>query len=282
MTASTYKTILVHQDSLPRSPARLDIAIGLAERMGAHIVGIHPAEALSIPGFAAAEIGTNAIGEMQRHAQQRERDTKARFEDRLRRAGGLSFEWIASADASADAVTRLAHYADLTILGKRDPENVPVGQPGDFLETAVLQSGGPTLVVPHSGTYTAIGGMAVVAWNRSRESARAIKDSLPLLKLAREVTVITTRAAPSHEIPSLPSGTEVARFLSRHGIKAEAVEHRGIDIDRGEWLLSRTADLSAQLVVMGAYGHSRLRELVLGGVTRTFLQSMTVPVLMSH
>ena len=282
MTATTYKTIVVHQDSLDRSAARLDIAIELAEAMGAHLIGIHPAEVVTIPAYAVAELGSRPLAEMQQHAAARAQESRERFDDRLKRSNGLTYEWVASADPSADSVARLARYADLTVLGQADREDIPIGQPGDFVESAILQPGGPALVVPYTGTYSALGGIAVVCWNRSRESARAIKDALPLLKLAREVIVVTTRAAPAPETPSLPSGTEVAHFLARHGIRAEAVEHRGVEIDRGEWLLSRTHDLGANLVVMGAYGHSRLRELVLGGVTRTFLQSMTVPVLMSH
>lgn len=282
MTASAHKTILVHQDSLLRSEARLELAIHLAERMGAHVIGIHTAESVSVPGRSAVELGASALSEMSRHAAERERQSAQRFEDRLRRSKDLTYEWVASGDNTAGAIARLALYADLTVLGQTDPENVPVGQGSSFLEDAILEPTGPSLVVPHSGTFKEIGGVAVVAWNRSREAARAVRDALPILKLVREVVVETTRAAPSPENPTLPSGTEVARYLSRHGIRAEAVEHRGVDIDRGEWLLSRMADLNASLVVMGAYGHSRLREFVLGGVTRTFLQSMTMPVLMSH
>jgi len=146
----------------------------------------------------------------------------------------------------------------------------------------LIGNGGPVLMTPYTGKDVKIAENVLVAWNCTREAARAVKDALPLLTRARKVTVMTIGPRPADGESPDASAADVARFLSRHGIHAETVFDANVAIDAGEWLLSRASDLGAQLIVMGAYGHTRLRELILGGVTRTLLKEMTVPVLMSH
>jgi nucleotide-binding universal stress UspA family protein len=136
------------------------------------------------------------------------------------------------------------------------------------------------LVVPRYGTFDTVGERVLVAWNGSREATRAVHDALPILKLATKVTVLSID--PERDTGDRIPSADIALHLARHGVAAEGTSTVGLDISVGDLLLSRAADLGADLIVMGAYGHSRMRELVLGGATRHILQHMTVPVLMSH
>jgi nucleotide-binding universal stress UspA family protein len=192
-------------------------------------------------------------------------------------------EWRSS---NADAVAALclsARYADLLVAGQPEPKGdessrLPPGFAGDL----VLSAGRPVLFVPYAGRFASVGKRVLVAWNAGREAARALRDALPLLKGAAQVDVVAfdpERGGASHgEVP----GADIGLYLSRHGIKVNVSQQSGANIDIGAQILSRAADLSADLIVMGAYGHSRMREQILGGATRTLLESMTVPVLMSH
>jgi nucleotide-binding universal stress UspA family protein len=166
------------------------------------------------------------------------------------------------------------------ILGQAvaEEEDVPAG----FAEHVVLAAGRPVLMIPYAGQPAALGERVLVAWNASRESTRALTDALPLLQRAAQVDVLTVNARPGRDGHGEMPGADIALYLARHGVSANVHPTHGEDIGVGEWLLSRAADLGTDLIVMGAYGHSRLREMVLGGATRTILQSMTVPVLMSH
>jgi nucleotide-binding universal stress UspA family protein len=134
-------------------------------------------------------------------------------------------------------------------------------------------------MVPYAGRFPDAGQRVLVAWNASREAARAVTDALPLLSRAERVEVVAFDSTGDHgEVP----GADIALFLSRHGVKASAARQSAPGVDVGSQILSRAADVDADLIVMGAYGHSRLRELALGGATRSMLDAMTVPVLMAH
>ena len=178
------------------------------------------------------------------------------------------------------AVTMHARYADLVVIGQPNPDEGSGVEPG-FAHRLVLAAGRPVLAVPYAGEFKTIGKRVLVAWNAGREATRAVTDAIPLLRTADEVTVTAVRPGrtPGHgEVP----GADIGLYLSRHGVRVKVAAIEATDIDVGNELLSRAADRSCDLIVMGAYGHSRVSELVLGGVTRTLFDSMTVPVLMSH
>ena len=172
-----------------------------------------------------------------------------------------------------------ARYADLVVLGQPDSENggeVDAQVPEDV----VLSAGRPALVVPYIGAGEEIGKRVLIAWDGGREAARAVNDALPLLEKAEFVAVLVVN--PSQGAHGEEPGADIALHLARHGIAVEAQHIEVRDLSTGNALLSRLADEAIDLLVMGAYGHSRLREMVLGGVTREVFQQMTVPVLMSH
>ena len=175
-----------------------------------------------------------------------------------------------------------ARYADLAILGQLDPDRAETEMIRPRPEQVALASGRPVLVVPYAGHFDDVGHGVVVAWNATREAARAVSDAMPLLSSAEMVTVLTIdpREGP-HGHGELP-GADIALHLARHGVKAQIERTVSAGMPVGEVLLSRARRPRRRLLVMGAYGHSRTREVLLGGATRSVLRSMTVPVLMSH
>jgi nucleotide-binding universal stress UspA family protein len=181
----------------------------------------------------------------------------------------------------ADAALTNARYADLAILGQHDPDDAASG-PRYLPEEVVLGGGRPVLIVPYIGPTATFGERVSIAWDASREAARAVNDALPLLRRARQVGVVSVNPRPWPFAHGEEPGADIGLHLARHGVKVEVQRIEGQGIDTANAILSHLADQSADLLVMGAYGHSRLREFVLGGVTRTILREMTVPVLMSH
>jgi nucleotide-binding universal stress UspA family protein len=151
----------------------------------------------------------------------------------------------------------------------------------DFPERLALESGRPVLVVPYVGTYPDMGRNVVVAWKPGREAARAVFDALPILEAAETVTILEIKHK-GEATDALAPDTTIAAALGRHGIKPVVRSSVAVDISVGDEILSRLADFGADLLVMGAYGHSRMRELVFGGATRHIARHMTVPTLFSH
>ena len=279
------KDILVHVDDRPAAAVRLDAAVQLATSHDAHLIGLYVIVEPHISRTARAFFTDAAIA-LQRSAltaaAERARD---RFEDLIAHAG-VRGEWrqVASKPTSlAKVIAVHARYTDLAIVGQADPEEDEPEVTRVMPDELILVAGRPVLVVPYVGTYSVVGERVLVAWDASRLATRAVNDALPLLKKAKKVVVLAVNphgdGEQGHgEIPS----ADICLHLARHGINAEAQHTRADDVDVGNMLLSRAADEGIDLMVCGAYGHRRLRELVLGGVTRHLLNHMTMPVLMSH
>ena len=275
-----YKTILVHFDAGRTAPPRLEIAIQLAQKFEAHVACLY---ALSLPPAPshAAEAGQILVDAQKRMRDEMLQKARGAYDECVRRAGFERIEWRAS-DADALAAVGLhARYADLTVIGQKN-EEWPSGVSKEFEERLLLSAGRPVLVVPYAFERRGLGERILVAWNASRESARAVSDALPLLARAKQVHVVAFNPGSAGSAHGDLPGADIGLVLTRHGVKVTVSQYEARDIDVGNLLLSRAFDFSADMIVMGAWGHSRLQELVMGGVTRTLLQSMTVPVLMSH
>ena len=167
------------------------------------------------------------------------------------------------------------------MIGQFDPSTAVPGVMPNFVETVVLNSGRPVLVVPYAAETNRQFRRPLVAWDGGVAARRAIAGALPLLKQAGSIDVVMFNPRAEAGVHGEEPGADLALYLARHGIRVNVVE-RTVNGGIGEALLSAAADLGSDLIVMGAYGHTRFREVVLGGVTRTVLQSMTVPVLMAH
>ncbi len=276
----SYKTILVHLDAGKRVAERVAIASQLADTFDAHLTGLFALSAPRIPSYALAEAGPVVIEAEARYRTEAAQSAEAAFRAATAQAArGTEFRGT-TRDALA-AAQLSARYADLVVAGQPEPEGNS-GVASDFAEELVLSAGRPVLFVPYAGHFAQVGRRVLVAWNAGREAARAVSDALPLLARASIVHVVAfdpRKGGADHgDIP----GADIATLLARHGVKVSVAQQQSEDVDVGNQILSRAADMQSDLIVMGAYGHSRLRELVLGGVTRTLLDTMTVPVLMSH
>jgi nucleotide-binding universal stress UspA family protein len=276
----SYNSIVVFLDNTPRNDARMSFAIDLALRHGAHLSGVHVAHSTLYPYAPEAGLGL-LIAKLDEFLEQQRKEVEARFGEAARRAG-LSYDWsfLQGEDVRRAAVR--ARACDLAIVGQNDPDDADARFAEGFPDSVVMGAGRPVLLAPYIGPLRSDFRHALIAWNGSREAARALADALPLLVRAANVSVVAVEPRSDERGPELLPELDVAAYLSRNGVKAELQRIPAIEMSVGEWLLSQAAYLGADLIVAGAYGHARMREWVLGGVTRTLLRSMTVPVLMSH
>lgn len=276
----TYKTIALWLDA--RRSAPTDAAIRMAQAFGAHLTALNHVDVIRLSPFIRAHLGEELVRQQLRRAEDDATAAAAGFEAIARREGLGGVEVRRLVGDSVQGLAISARYADLIVLGQVDAENTDGPEQRDFPDHAILAAGRPLLMIPYAGTFNTIGEHVVVAWSATRESTRAVTDALPLLQRAKKVTVIIGDARPGAGGHGASPGADIALYLARQGVTVEVSLEQTAGIDVGSLLLSRIADLDADLLVMGAYGHSRMRELVLGGVTRTILRQMTVPVLMSH
>ena len=271
-----YRNIVVHLAQDGRSAARLQAAVELAERHDGRVTGVYVLSRLILPGFASFELSPEVVKRLDTEQRALAEDAERHFAEGTARAA-VPAEWRLMTDEAVDAVTTSALYADIAIVGQTDPDDG--NSIAGLADGVVLGAGGPVLVWPYAGSFAIHADTVMLAWNGTREAKRALSDALPLLKQASKVIVLGVDTGDGKHIP----GADVSAHLARHGVSAEA-RHivSSSDLSAGDALLSEISDLGAGLLVMGGYGHHRMRELLLGGVTRDILRQMTVPVLMSH
>jgi nucleotide-binding universal stress UspA family protein len=274
-----YKDILVYADAGKAAPACLDAATMLASAHKAHLTALH----VVAPPFVPMDVTGGVPAQLLEWQEEVARQGAEFAEQEVRaaeRRSGLKIEWRkVHGDVSATVLLH-ARYADLVVASQGgDDAEASVGI-GDLVETTVMGAGRPALAVPRQGKVLTLGERVLVAWSRTREATRALHVALPILVRAKSVTVMEVNPRRG-ETPHI-AGADVAAHLARHGVKVEVSSMAAGDMEVAEAILSRVTDLGADLVVMGAYGHSRVREFVFGGVTLHMLRNMTVPVLMSH
>lgn len=285
------KNTLVPVGDIANDESAIGTALMLTQVFGGH------ADCLFIAGDVSDVIPAGAMGlfesvqvqitqEYDHGREERQKLARQRFDAMLEEANidyrenalpaelpSASWE-VTKGIASEVVATRGAAY-DMVIVGRPPPDRTSVAELA--AEAALFRTGRPVLIAPPS-TPTTMGEAVVIGWNRSASSARAISAALPFLTIARSVTIVSVKTGAKVG----PSLEEIAKYLSWHDVQAEVVElepdHRLV----GEVLLEEAERVNADLVVMGAYSHSRLRELILGGVTRYVLQNADIPVLMAH
>jgi nucleotide-binding universal stress UspA family protein len=281
----SFRDILVHLDGSPRSSVRLGLAAKLAAQHGAHLTGLYvidvpPADMFT--GFPSAffdlQRAEELISRMRASATADAERVATAFRQRIER-DGVRGEWRLVEGLAGETVALHGRYADLVVVGQSEPR---AGRAVDLPAGALLGCGRPLLMVPYAGTFDVLGEIVLVAWNGSAEAARAVNEALPLLRRARKVIVLAIN--PSRGIRGegdLPAA-DMALHLARHDIRAEAAHTLSGEIPEGETLLSYAADVGADLLVCGMYGHPRIRETIFGGVTQTLLREMTVPVFLAR
>lgn len=278
-----YRSLLVYLDNTPGCEARTQVAIRLARERDCHLAGLAPTGLIDLPPAPdaappVAEYTAQAQEELRNQAQQ----AAQRFAEACRTAGVKSFETVVDEGAQATSVVSHAHCSDITVISQAGPASPLARLTQSVVEQVVLYSARPTLVVPHTGHFTQVGQRVLVAWDDSREAARAVADALPLLCRAKSVMVVQWNEPGNAVSRTQRERLEsFQRWLMWHGVNAE-VQTETTQMHIAQALESRALSMQADLIVMGAYGHSRWAERVLGGATRGLLQSMKVPVLMSH
>ncbi len=278
----SYKTVLVHVDQSPRSAVRATLAAQLAKAHGAHLVG---AAVTGISRFMFSQGAFNpddpVFTHHIEHLRQYARGALDAFEHVVTSVGVDTVEARLVEDDAAGGMALHARYADIAVIGQFDPSTPVPGMMPNFVETVALNSGRPVLVVPYAGEISGEFRRPLVAWDGGLPASRAIESALPLLRQAGTIDIVMFNPRAEADVHGAEPGADLDLYLARHGIRVNVIE-RTVSGAIGEALLSTAADLGSDLIVMGVYGHTRFREVVLGGVTRTVLQAMTVPVLMAH
>ncbi len=269
-----YKTILVHVDTGPSASKRLKLSADLAARFEAHVVALYVRRPFQAPAFTDAGPAMDSLYRTYENATKADEAlAAAAFRDAIGAANPAG-EWRVADGLAEEVVAAYARYADLVIVGQAEPDASSTTTPADLAETIGMSGERPTLIVPHIGAAKPPGRTVMLCWNGSREAARAATGALPILKRAEQAIILL--------VDSEDGGEHVTAWLARHGVKATVKRDTAGDSDIGEIILSRAADQDVDLIVMGLYGHSRMREWVWGGASRTLLASMTVPLLVAH
>jgi nucleotide-binding universal stress UspA family protein len=273
------KDIVVNLGLGDQDPAG-SFAVSIAEAFGAHVLAVAFSYEPVIPGSVMGGIPPEFIESQRAESEKTARAAIARFEQTAKRAG-ISSEarvFTGSTGGAADQLSRIARRFDLAVIGQ--PDRDASVREEVLGESVLFESGRPVIFVPFIQKAGLKLDRVLVCWDGGRAATRAIADSLPFLQKAKQVEIVIVGNKPpkSDEVP----GADLGQHLARHGLKIDVKRITSPDIDVASTILSYAADSSADMIVMGGYGHSRLREFVLGGVTRELFQSMTVPVLMSH
>ncbi|MFL6663304.1 MAG: universal stress protein [Rhizobacter sp.] len=279
----SYRTLLVLVDSGPLCHARTEVAIRLAMALHCHLIGLAPTGLVHLPVWAEAAGTLAEFAAISRQALRDEASRAAnRFTAQCAAAGLASHEVVIDEAQTASSLVRHAHASDLTVMSQPNPLAVDHAEARDAIEAVVLQSARPTLIVPYAGHFESIGTDVLVAWDGSPEATHAVNEALPLLRRARRVRVVSWAEAGSRAADALrPRQAAMQRWLARQGTTAEvSLEVAAVNV--ADAMLSLAADSGCDLIVMGAYGHPRWAERMLGGATGRLLHSMTLPVLMAH
>ena len=273
--------LLVHLDASPQAVHRLEAARQLGQAQGAAVTALYAVTPRFVELPFSPEIGPGIAAALRDIDDELHRRARSAYEQSLA-TPGIPMTWAEIRDDPIMAAfAQQAFYADLLVLGQHDPSSASSsGVPSDFVESVMTDSGKPALILPYIGMLPRlIGENVVIAWKPTREAALAVSAAMPLLQRARRVVVLSW-SCEDERVEG--KRLDLNGFLRLHGIEALWHEQGEEPEALGELLLSRAFDFEADLLVMGCYGHSRAREWVLGGTSRTVLQSMTLPVLMAH
>lgn len=284
------KNLLVHLDSTERSLRRLRVATAMASRHGAHFTGLYVKDlcVIQLNQEKAAELGRSPAKEWA--AMRRLFDAvieggaekaRKRFENAAS-AAGVCDEWRCESGRADEIVPRHARYADLCIVGQWEPEMDDLPYLPRLVERVLFLSGRPVLIIPSANGPEELGRHILVGWNASRAAVRAVNDAMDVIAAAERITVLAVDPVCSPDAHGEEPCANIARHLAYHGAKVTVACVRGDTSSFGEVILDYAVKIGADMIVTGCYGHSRLRESILGGVTRTLLRQTAMPVLMSH
>jgi nucleotide-binding universal stress UspA family protein len=277
----SFKDILVHVDATPASRARLQLSLTLARRFDARLLGLHVIPEPDVPPYFKPSVVSRIAAIYAKNANVAADLSKALFLEETKNAGAPT-AWGCVAGDMEEMIAERARFADLLVLGQFDTENPPTISAFLLPAKVVFGATTPILVVPNSGTFSDVGKHALVSWDGSPQAARAIRDALPLLRAAERVSVVVIDPLRQGHMHEGTHTSELVAFLGRHGVVAAAKEITVVAHRVTNDLLEHASRLEADLLVMGAYGHSRVWEFIAGGTTQDILEKTTIPVLMSR
>jgi nucleotide-binding universal stress UspA family protein len=283
------RDLVVLLDGSARDEAKLTVAVDLARRYDAHLTGLCPLELLvpadmsfALGGYPDLWASPAYAKEIEGRARAKAAVIEEQFRELLRREG-IAGDWVFETGWPIQAVANRALASDLVVVGQADPDNPLPPSVRTLIEDLLMMAGRPLLLIPYAGRFESIGSNTLIGWTPTREAARAAHDALPLLAPASKVTVLTVETSrPQSGAEALPTAG-IAEHLARHGLDVLAARTVVTDgLSPADALLDYASDIGADLLVVGGYGHSRTKEMIMGGVTRDLLRTMTLPVLMSH
>ncbi len=276
----TIKNILVHIDHSEACNHRVKAAIDIAKQHNARLSALFVVPDYFVPSYVEAQISADVITQINDQAIERARETLSAVKKQITDTG-LSVDAFVEDGNLVGILNDYSRYTDLLILGQSqtdDPDNLSES----LADHLVIEGGAPCLVIPYIGARQTLGKRVLVAWNESRECARALKNALPILKQAEKVTVLLIKQKSHDEEHSAIQKKVLLGYLADHDINANISICIDNHLDAGDTMIAEAIDNDDDLIVMGAYGHSRLREMVLGGATHHLLKQMVVPIFISH
>ena len=277
-----FKNILIHLDHSSGCQNRLEAAFDLARNFDAKITGLFVVADYIIPSYVEAQISVDVMTDVTEKALARARGTLEEYQ-KLAREAGVSMEARVMEGQLIPILREHSKYSDLLLLGQDHPEDHDNASYG-LADSLLFEGGCACLVVPHSGKLKPLGKRVLLTWNASRESARALREAMPLLAGAETVVMLSSEPDDGDTSIALghPHADALARLLESHGIEAISSGFSDPDRSTSDAIIGQAAEMNADTIVMGAYGHTRLREIILGGVTRDLLKQAPVPLLLAH
>lgn len=273
----SYPSVLVFIDSGKASERRLDFALKFARLHNAHLTALHMSYGPLLPFDPYGQVSGVAL-EWEMEVEKKQKESRQDFTRRAKIAD-INYDWDCYRDTELGPVMARARVADICLVGQALSDSTDNEINRNFFSQFTVNAGKPVLFIPAEKDFSPEFKHIVVAWNGGREAARAIADALPLLKAARLVSVISiTSRSEKVDLPDV----DIAAFLARHKVNVDIERIEKPSAEAADFLLSRIDLKSADLLVMGAYGHTRFSEFILGGMTRSIMKKMSVPVLMSH
>ena len=276
------KRLLIHLDHSKGCNNRLQTALELARRLEAQLTGVFVVPDYIVPSYVEAQISVDLLTGVTEKAVAQANKCLETYKARAAEAG-IEMQASVIEGQLVSILREHSKYSDLLLLGQdhpEDPDNASYG----LADTLLFEGACPCLVVPHSGKIAPPGKRILLTWNASRESARALREALPLLQSAEEVVVLASEPDSSRvDVASgHPHADELMHYLEAHAVAATPTGTGSSDISPTDAIVAQAADMNADLIVMGGYGHARLREFILGGVTHDMLKASPVPLFLAH
>jgi len=274
------KDIWVHVDNDAACGKRVEMAVNLATSVNAHLTGLHIRRSFLFPVYSMPT-SQDLLEEYEETLNEKESKARAVFDEAVVQGNKAMVSWRSVTGSPSYELATEARYADLLILSQPDPKE-DLSLNDGITDEVILSTGRPCLLVPHHGKGMSFVDSPLIAWDGSQEASRAIHDALPLLKKAGRATIFIVEPEKADiAFDDLP-GAMISEHLARHNINVNVEVSRGSSHNTGDTILTYADAFSHDLIVMGAYGHARWREIVLGGATRTIIKKTKIPVLMSH